>query len=600
MVKRNLVDFLVAIFSYSTSAPLLILSAVFLKKLTLRGEQGRAGRGGTALPTPKKGSDLGRFGRRFASDRRSERSPRRCFFFWDARAEHPPRRRDVESPSSAQGPANLVARLALSCPARPPAHHRHAPPLQPQLDAGVRDRSGSFIPKLVGLLKENHKFRESASRLATCPSTTAARACSPTQAIPIVMQLVIKFPRTARSRACPRRSREPQPQQAQRRSQQRPAASSPRQRTRDALPMKVVRNLSSWTFNNQQDCQDLTAEYLQRPLEPPRHDDPRPRDGDRLPRLRRGPRHPRQPHVPRPLAARRDQEVHGRVQRPGYLSKLPVLGMAQHHVVLEAIIFTGVLARDRDAANARPPAPATPRARRNPGPSAGRSSSCSRAVLEEVWRARATTARSSCSSSSPSSTSKHQTHDEILTTRASSPTSSTASRTRTRPSSTTSTPSSPRHRGARPRRDGQPRRARRPGPPPPPTATTAVARIVEQEGAAHPPCPAPTTRAPRPPTTSGSPNSDRINADVGVLSGGSGESRGATTATAAGTSAPGPRPRPTLGGRPPTARRAARHRRPPRPRRQAAARSQRRRLLGASPGASLPESARAAEAAYLS
>ena len=63
MVKRNLVDFLVAIFSYSTSAPLLILSAVFLKKLTLFEENKDATRGAArASPTSKKGSDLGRFG----------------------------------------------------------------------------------------------------------------------------------------------------------------------------------------------------------------------------------------------------------------------------------------------------------------------------------------------------------------------------------------------------------------------------------------------------------------------------------------------------------------------------------------------------------
>ncbi|KAH8076319.1 eukaryotic kinesin-associated protein [Aureococcus anophagefferens] len=321
MVKRHLVEYLVAVFSHSASAPLLILAAVFLKKLTL-----------------------------------------------------------FEENKDAMLRSNLVGRLA-----------RFAPCSSPELiiamlrllfnlsfDAGVRDQMvrHSFIPKLVGLLKENHKFREVSLRVLYHLSVDdrCKSMFTYTEAIPIVMQLVIKFPpnrKITRELAALAGNLSLNKHNAELMCANKglSALVARVERTRDPLLMKVVRNLSLWTFDVQQDLEDPAKEYLQRGLW--------------------------SRHVTQILGFAIETESHdllvevlgtlGNLTRhdllrgatwakyieefslTGYLSKLLVPGMAQHDVVLEAVVFAGVLATERDAANAIA------------------SSSLARS-LEEVWR----------------------------------------------------------------------------------------------------------------------------------------------------------------------------------------------------------------------
>ncbi|KAH8096017.1 hypothetical protein JL720_3358 [Aureococcus anophagefferens] len=306
MVKRHLVEYLVAVFSHSASAPLLILAAVFLKKLTL-----------------------------------------------------------FEENKDAMLRSNLVGRLA-----------RFAPCSSPELiiamlrllfnlsfDAGVRDQMvrNSFIPKLVGLLKENHKFREVSLRVLYHLSVDdrCKSMFTYTEAIPIVMQLIIKFPpnrKITRELAALAGNLSLNKHNAELMCANKglSALVARVERTRDPLLMKVVRNLSLWTFDVQQDLEDPAKEYLQRGLW--------------------------SRHVTQILGFAIETESHdllvevlgtlGNLTRhdllrgatwakyieefslTGYLSKLLVPGMAQHDVVLEAVVFAGVLATERDAANA--------------------------------------------------------------------------------------------------------------------------------------------------------------------------------------------------------------------------------------------------------
>lgn len=321
MVKRSLVDFLVSVFAYSTSAPLLILTAVFLKKLTLF-EENKDAMIRTGLV-----STLSRF-------------------------------------VPCNSPELIIAMLRLV--------------FNLSFDAVARDRmvKASYIPKLVGLLKANHKFREVSIRILyhlsvddRCKSMFAY-----TEAIPIVMQLVIKFPpnrKLTRELAALAGNLSLNPRNAELMCANKGLAAlvARVERTRDPLLMKVVRNLSLWTFNVVEDLADPDVEYLQRGLW--------------------------SRHVTQILGFATDTESHdllvevlgclGNLTRHdlmrgatwkkyvdefnlvGYLSKLLVPGMAQHDIVLEAIIFTGVLAKDREAADVVA------------------SSSLARS-LEEVWR----------------------------------------------------------------------------------------------------------------------------------------------------------------------------------------------------------------------
>ena len=328
------------------------------------------------------------------------------FLLGRAHAEHPPASLpNRPRPAQAMHRANLVARLARFVPCTSPELIIAMLRLLFNLsfDAGVRDQMvrASFIPKLVGLLKENHKFREVSLRVLYHLSVDdrCKSMFTYTEAIPIVMQLVIKFPpnrKITRELAALAGNLSLNKHNAELMCANKGLAAlvTRVERTRDALLMKVVRNLSSWTFNNQQDCQDPTVEYLQRGLW--------------------------SRHVTTVLGLATETDSHDFLVEvlgtlgnltshdlmrgatwkkymdefnvTGYLSKLLVPGMAQHDVVLEAIIFTGVLARDRDAANARPPRAPRRRARARARPSATpdrpqvvASSSLARS-LEEVWR----------------------------------------------------------------------------------------------------------------------------------------------------------------------------------------------------------------------
>ncbi|KAJ8601343.1 hypothetical protein CTAYLR_009369 [Chrysophaeum taylorii] len=321
MVRKNLTEHMSRIFAHSTSVPLLTLTASFLKKLSLFEEnKDRMAKAGLV-------SRMARF-----------------------------------ISCSSSGLVIALLRLLFNL----------------SFDPALRDLmvKNSLIPKLVTALKDNHKYREVSLRVLYHLSVDdrCKSLFTYTEAIPVVMQLIIKFPASKKitkelaalavNLSLNRHNAE---LMCQNKGLQ--ALVARVERTQDPLLMKVVRNLSLWTFNVQSELKNPQTEYAQRGLWA-RHVTPilaiatNTESHDMLVEvlgtLGNFTRHDLMRGV---TWAKYLEELN----LTGFLSKLLVPGMAQHDIVLEAVVFTGVLATERQAA------------------SLIASSSLARA-LEEVWR----------------------------------------------------------------------------------------------------------------------------------------------------------------------------------------------------------------------
>ncbi|KAJ1451613.1 kinesin-associated protein-domain-containing protein [Pelagophyceae sp. CCMP2097] len=317
MAKKHVTEHVVAIFAYSQALPLLRLAAAFLKKLSL-----------------------------------------------------------IEENKSAMMRSNLVGHLARFVPCSAPdlvvAILRLL--FNASFDAQMREQmvKAALVPRLVGLLREkNSKYREISIRVLYHLSVDdrCKGMFAYTDAIPILMQLIVRFPpdrKLARELAALAVNLSLNASNAELMCANKglQALVQRVERTRDALLMKVVRNVSLWTH----DEHDMLA-----------FDGPRgPLDEEQMHQAHYAQRGLWARPVGQILAMAvetdshdllvetlgtlgnlsKDDLLHGATwgkymeefNLAGFLSKLLVPGMAQHDVVLEAIIFTGVLAQDKEAA----------------------------------------------------------------------------------------------------------------------------------------------------------------------------------------------------------------------------------------------------------
>lgn len=302
MVRKNLVEHLSRVFAHSTSAPLLTLAASFLKKLSLFEEnKDRMARAGLV-------HRIARF-----------------------------------IPCSSQDLVLALLGLVFNL----------------SFDSELREQmvKSALIPKLVAALKDNHKYREVSLRILYHLSVDdrCKSMFTYTEAIPIVMQLIVRFPekkKLTRELAALAVNLSLNRNNAELMCANKglQALLARVERTQDALLMKVVRNLALWTFTIQEE--GTPQSYKQRGL------------WGR--------------HVVQILGLATNTDSHDMLVEAlgtlanfttldllrgvtwakcidecnltGFLSKLLVNGMAQHDVVLEAVIFAGVLATERDAA----------------------------------------------------------------------------------------------------------------------------------------------------------------------------------------------------------------------------------------------------------
>lgn len=218
MVRKNLIEHMSRIFAHSNSVPLLSLTATFLKKLSLFEEN---------------------------KDRmvKSGLIPRICRFFPCASIEL------------------MIALLHLI--------------FNLSFDAELRELmvKNSFIPKLVAALKDNFRYRESALRILYHVSVDdrCKSMFTYAEAIPIIMQLIIKFPphkKITRELAALAVNLSLNRHNAEIMSQNRglQALINRVERTQDPLLMKMIRNLSLWTFSLQEDLQKPETDYKHRGL----------------------------------------------------------------------------------------------------------------------------------------------------------------------------------------------------------------------------------------------------------------------------------------------------------------------------------------------
>ena len=373
MVKKNIAERAAEIFAYSKSVPLLTLTARFLQKLVrIESTKDRfQQRKGIA-------KHLGRLVTAASSSSSSSNENERTDLVVDL--------------------LGLVLNLSFDKTIRGDLFER------------------GFIGTIFALLRGHHKFREKGIRILYHLSVDGPHkkgfAAVP-EAVPIVSQLLLRFPG---DRKLPRElvslavnlALDPACAAVLTADRKTLFQFVERvERTQDALLMKVIRNLALWTFNVQQDDENKPEEEAkQREMTPES-------SGSNNKRTRRGSsisfqdddddtQYPQrglwgklvQPILSLAMNADSNHDMlvealgtlgnltHRDLPRgttwakivddknlTGFLSKLLVPGMAQHDVVLEAIIFAGVLAQDPDAA------------------ALIASSSLARS-LEEVWRDR--------------------------------------------------------------------------------------------------------------------------------------------------------------------------------------------------------------------
>lgn len=332
MVRKNLIEHMSHLFSHSTSVDLLILTALFMKKLSVMEEN-----------KERMGSSSSEFLHRI------------CRFLPGG------------SPQQQKTPELLVVAILQLL-------------FHLSFDAGLRETmvKTSIIPKLVASLKDNFKYRELALRILyhvsvedRCKSMFAY-----TDAIPIVMQLIVKFPATKRitrelaalavNLSLNRRNAEIMATQ----NKGLQHLINRVEHTQDPLLMKVVRNISLWTFQLQEEMRvvapssspageeeeeesDAFFDYPQRGLWA-RH----------VPQLLQiattNTSHDMLVEALGTLAnLTKDDLMRGatwakyveEMNLTGFLSKLLVPGMAQHDIVLETVMFIGVVATNKEAAS---------------------------------------------------------------------------------------------------------------------------------------------------------------------------------------------------------------------------------------------------------